>query len=439
MHSYYYRYDRMIVKRRCMAAQTMERRTRMKRLAFLVLALMVVGGLLFAAGGAQGSGAGKKITFYYWDEYQKPGMDNAATAYTRQSGVQVEQTITPWAQYWTRLQTALPSDTGPDVFWINLSHAIDYYPAGLVQEISTYIQRDKIDMSKFPKSLVDMYSYNGKSYGIPKDYDTIALFYNKALFDAKGVPYPTDSWTWVDLRRAAERLTDSNVHGFIAGPDTQTMLDSWILSNNGTLMNKDRSLMQYNTPETIEAVREALRYSQDGLSPTAASLLELDQDTRFMGGLAAMCTSGSWMVPTYFEALGAKLGVARFPIAKKPANVIHGLSFNISARSKVKEEAWGLLKVFTTREAGEAQAKIVIPAYEGASDVWMRNFPSLNLKVFIDAAAIAELVPGASKAAAAQDDIVVTQLQNIYIGGMDVATALANIDRECAAAAAAAR
>jgi multiple sugar transport system substrate-binding protein len=388
-----------------------------------------------SAGGGQSGGSSKTITFFYWDENQRPGMDAVAQSYTRTSGVQVETTITPWAQYWTRLQTSLPSDGGPDVFWCNFPHAVDYYPANLVQEISTYIQRDNVDMSKFPKAMIDMYSYNGKNYGIPKDYDTIALFYNKAIFDAKGVPYPTDSWTWADLRRAAERLTDGNVHGFIAGPDTQTMLYPWVLSNNGTLISQDRTVFHYNTPETIEAVREAVRYSRDKLSPTGADLLEMDLDSRFQAGLAAMVTAGSWVVPPYYEALGSNLGVARFPISKKPANVIHGLSFNISARSRNKEEAWGLLKTFATKEAGEAQAKVVIPAYEGAADVWMRNFPSLNLKVFIDAAAYADVLPYTSKNAAAQDDIVVSQLQNIYVGGMDVAAALAAIERECEAAA----
>ena len=407
----------------------------MKRIACSILVLLAVCGLVFAGGGGQSGGSGKKITFYYWDENQKPGMDAVVAGYTKATGVQVETTITPWAQYWTKLQTALPSENGPDVFWTNFSHAIDYYPAGLVQEISSYIQRDNIDMSKFPKSLVDMYSYNGKNYGIPKDYDTIALFYNKALFDAKGVPYPNDNWTWKELRSAAEKLTDGKVFGFIAGPDTQTMLYSWILSNGGTLISPDRSVLQWNTPEGVEAVREALRYSQDGLSPTAASLLETDEDTLFQGGLAAMITNGSWVVPPYYDALGAKLGVSRFPYAKKPANVIHGLSFNISNKSKNKEEAWGLLKAFTTKDAGIAQAKVVIPAYEGAADAWKSNFPSLNLQVFIDAAAIADQLPAARKASAAQDDIVNTQLQNIYIGGMDVATALANIDNECKAAA----
>ncbi|MCL2879901.1 MAG: hypothetical protein FWF29_06635, partial [Treponema sp.] len=128
--------------------------------------------------------------------------------------------------------------------------------------------------------------------------------------------------------------------------------------------------------------------------------------------------------------------VAAFPYAKTPANVIHGLSFNISAKSKNKDAAWQLVKAFSTKEAGEAQAKVVIPAYEGAAELWEKNFPTLNCRVFIDAAAIAQPLPIGTKAAAAQDDIVLTQLEKIYTGGVDVAAGLAEIDRECEAAAA---
>ena len=152
-----------------------------------------------------------------------------------------------------------------------------------------------------------------------------------------------------------------------------------------------------------------------------------------------MTTTGSWMVPPFNDALGENLGVARLPISKKAANVIHGLSFNIGANSKNKEAAWGLIKMFATKEAGEAQAQVVIPAYAGADQVWMSNYPNLNLKVFIDAAAYADLIPRCTIAAAAQDDIVETAFENIWIGGQDVAAACKEIDAKAAEAVAAAK
>jgi multiple sugar transport system substrate-binding protein len=408
----------------------MKKKMLTKKTVFAVITLTMV---LFAAC-SRGTSSVQKISFYYWDENQKPGMDKVVESYMKESGVQVETTVIPWSQYWTKLQTSLPSDNGPDVFWLNAAHGVDYYPAGLIEPIASYVERDKVDLTPFPDALLEMYSYNGRLYGLPKDYDTIALFYNKAIFDAKGIAYPNNNWTWEDLRKAAIALTDDNIYGFIAEPAGQTMIFSWALSNNGTLITADQMQKRYNTPETIEAIRWLVDLiNVYKVSPTGAMLKELSGDDYFQGGRAAMITTGSWMVPPYNDALGGSLGVARLPISKKEANVIHGLSFNISARSQNKEAAWGLVKAFSTKEAGDAQASVVIPAYADASRAWMSNYPNLDLKVFIDAAAYADPVPTTLVASAAQDDVQETWYENIWLGNADIASACAAIDAACAA------
>lgn len=377
------------------------------------------------------------ITLYYWDENQKPGMDAVVAMYEQETGVKVETTIIPWAQYWTKLQTGLPSENGPDVFWSNSAHAVDYYPLGLVEPIGPYVERDGVDLSPFPDALLTMYSYDGVLHGLPKDYDTIGLYYNKALFDAKGVAYPTNDWTWDDLLEAALALTDENTFGFLAPPATQTMAYSFILSNEGTLQVPDRTQINYDNENTIEALQWLVDLSAvHGVSPNGAMFKELEAEQYFQAGLAAMMTSGSWQAGAFYEALGEDVGVARLPISKKEANVIHGLSFNISANSKNKEAAWGLIKTFATKEAGEAQAKVVIPAYAGADQIWVDNFPSLDLKIFIDAAEYSTPVPTCMLAAAAQDDIVVSSFDRIWIGLEDVATVCAEMDAQAAEAVA---
>jgi len=407
----------------------------MKRIACFVLVLLAVSGLLFAGGSGQSGGSGKKISFYYWDEEQKPGMDNVVALYTKATGVQVETTIIPWDQYWTKMQTSLPSDTGPDVWWCNAAHTFEYYPAGWAQELQSYVDRDKVDMSKFPAALNQIYSYKGKVYGIPKDYDTIALFYNKGIFDAKKVPYPTDNWTWTDLRSAAEKLTDGKVCGFCVEPTGQTIVYPWILTNNGTLMSDDRRVFHFNSPETIAALKELKRYVDDGLAPTMATIGETDGETLFEGGLLAMYTSGCWVNKPFSDALGNNLGVVRFPISKKPANVIAGLAICMSSRSKSKDEAWGLIKEFATLEGNEAQANVVLPAYSGAESAWFKNFPSLNLKVFYDAAKYAYPNPAATSASSQQNAIVENYLEIMFRGDMDIAAAVAAMDKECEDAA----
>jgi multiple sugar transport system substrate-binding protein len=413
-----------------------EGRFEMGKKIMVVLFCLAVAGVS-AGGGRQNSG--KTLSFYMWDESQKAAMQKVVDGYTKASGVKVEVTVIPYSQYWTKLQTSLPSENGPDVFLCNYSHAIDYYPAGLAQEIQSYIDRDHLDMAPFPAALREMYSSNGKAYGIPKDYDTIALFYNKALFNAKGQRFPTNDWTWDDFQRAAIALTDraAGNYGFAVWATEQEVVYPFIATNDGTVLSQDGRTFSFSNPRAIETLQWLVDLALvHHASPTLAELKELNQRERFLAGKLAMVTSGSWDVKDFYEAFGDDLGIVQIPIKRREGNTIHGLSFNISAKSRNKEEAWGLLKAFATKEAGEAQAQAVIPAYEGATQVWKNNYPKLDLQVFIDSATqFADPYATPKVAASAQFSAMYTMFEKI-LSGADVRQACAELDAECARIAA---
>ena len=376
-----------------------------------------------------------KISFYYWDERQKPAMDDIIRIMQKDTpDVEVESTIIPWAQYWINLQTSLAASDEPDVFWIDIDNAVDYVPAGLIQELSTFIARDNIDMSVFPESLVDSYQFGDNLYAMPKDYSTIAMYYNKALFDAQGLAYPNNDWTWDDLQTAATALTEGHIYGFAAAPWSLGVVYPWILSNGGTLMAPDNTMFSLYHPENVEAIQWLLDAMYvNGFSPDAASQLELDPNDRFNSGTLAMFCGGSWAASFYHDALGDDLGVARLPISQQEGNIIGGLGVSISARSQNKEAAWALVRAFSTREAGEAQAGVVIPAYLGTESMWVNNIPNLDLRVFINAAAQASPNPTPTIASAAQRAVVEEALQSIWMQAEDVETALRRSDGEFAA------
>jgi multiple sugar transport system substrate-binding protein len=411
-----------------------------KKVLLVLICFIYVFSFAFGSG-EQAKTSGKTISLYMWDDVQKPAIEKVVESYTKSSGVKVEITVIPYGQFWTKLQTSLPSENGPDVFWCNYSHAIDYYPAGLVQEIQSYIDRDKVDLSPFPAALREMYSYNGKVYGIPKDYDTIALFYNKALFDAKGVSYPTNDWTWEDLKRASIALTDraTDTYGFAVWATEQEVVYPFIFSNDGTVLSQDRRTFSFSNPRAIETLQWLMDFIHvDHAAPTYAELKELSQAERFLAGKLAMLSSGSWDVKDFYDAHGDNLGIVHIPSKRREGNTIHGLSFNISAKSPNKEEAWGLLKAFATKEAGEAQAQVVIPAYEGATQLWKNSYPKLDLQVFVDAARISDPYATPSVAASPQFSAMYTMFEKIW-NGADVVQACAELDAECARLAAEAK
>jgi len=410
----------------------------MKKIIVISAIVILVSLALVACGNGGSSGGGDgpsgDITFFYWGDEQRSAMDNVIGVMKEFApDVNVETTVIPWGQYWTTVQIALASAAEPDVFWVNKNNAVSFFAAGFAQEIETYIERDNIDVSVFPQALQDLYTHEGKLHAIPKDFDTIALYYNKALFDAKDVSYPTDSWTWDDLLNAALQLTEGNVFGFGSTAWGQGMVFPWILSNGGSILSADGTSFDLDNPGAIEAVQWLIDAMYvHGISPDGASQLEMDCFERFQAGQIAMLTGGSWSVSVYKEMLGDNLGVARLPISQQPSNIIHGLGITMSARSENKEAAWALQKAFTIRESGEAQAVAVIPAYTGAESIWVNNFPELNLQVFIDAAQYATPVPVPTVSSPAQQAAFDDVLQSIWIQEEDVATAFRRLSGEVA-------
>ncbi len=133
-------------------------------------------------------------------------MEKIAEAFTAEHpNVTVEIQLTPYKEYFTKLQTAVSGGSAADVFWMNGPNFQLYASNGVLAPLD---DQGGIDPADYSQGLVDLYTFDGKLYGAPKDFDTVALWYNKELFDAAGVAYPEAGWTWDDFTAAAAALTD---------------------------------------------------------------------------------------------------------------------------------------------------------------------------------------------------------------------------------------
>lgn len=369
----------------------------MKRNVKGFMALAIAGGLAISGLGGipsvEASDGKTVINFYYWDEGQKEGMDELISMFeTSQDEIVVESTIVPWGEYWTKLKTALPTGTGPDVFWMNM-YAPDYMNAGLLLDLTDNLNEAGVDMSKYPEAVSEMYTHDGKIYGVPKDYDGMALYYNKAIFDEMGVEYPTADWTWDDLLEKAQALTNESHYGFIARPDGNSGYQNFIYENGGSLVDAD-GMPTVNGKE----VTEALQFEHDlmyeyKVAPTGTELLEFAPDDMFISGQAAMITSGSWSIQTYVEALGSDCQIAELPMKVKKGATTHGLAYSVAANSSNKEAAMKFVEFAATKEAQEVTAKAAIPAYEGTSEQWLELYPDQDVQILLDSVAYASPNP----------------------------------------------
>lgn len=358
----------------------------------LVCAAALVACVSACSSSASGSGGNSSgpvtLTYGIWDANQKPAMQQIATAFEKlHPNITVDIELTPVADYWTKLQTEAASGTAPDVFWMSTTQIGLYGGQGQLLPLS---DQSGFDNKPFPASLNSIYTIDGKQYGMPKDFDTIGLWYNKKLFDAAGVKYPSAGWTWQDVIDASKKLTDPSkgVWG-IASPDwTQENLYNDIYQAGGGVISADKKSSELDGAKTLAGLQYALDFiTKYHTSPTAQQMTDTDPSQLFASGKVAMFTDGDWDMPTYKNAPGLDADVAPLPAGPNGnATVINGLANVIYAKTPHAAAAWQFVKFLGGEQANQIQAAsgAVIPAYQGLAGDWVKSTPQYHLQTFID-------------------------------------------------------
>lgn len=336
------------------------------------------------------TGGDEEVTLKYaiWDENQKPAMEEIIAAYQEEHpNVSVDIQIIPSTEYWTKIQTSVSSGSGPDVFWMNGPNFALYASNGAIAPLGD----QSINTSDYPEALVDLYSYAGELYAAPKDLDTIGVWYNKELFDAAGVPYPTEGWTWEDMQAAAAALTDpaAGVYGIAAAPYGQMTYYNTIYQAGGEVINADRTESGYDSPQALAGIEFWTDFIEVGQSPTSQQMTDTSPFDMWYAGKIAMFWDGSWAArPNSESDIGDVVNVAALPAGPEGnQSVVHGLANVANAKSKNLDEA----KAFATFASGEQAAEImaktgtVIPAFSGTQQTWVDSLPQYDLEVFIEA------------------------------------------------------
>ena len=148
-----------------------------------------------------GKKAGKEVTIRYqlWDSAQLPAYQAAADKFMEKNpGIKISIVQLGWDDYWTGLQTEMIGGTAGDVFTDHLAKYMDFASKNQLVDLTPYIKRDNVDTSIYMNDLEKLWqSQDGKTYGLPKDWDTICIIYNKHLTDNAGVKHEElNNLTW---------------------------------------------------------------------------------------------------------------------------------------------------------------------------------------------------------------------------------------------------
>ena len=360
-----------------------------------------------AGGSAAASSSGytvSELKVNIWDNNQKAGLQQIADEWTAESGVKVSIEVVDWDNYWTLLEAGASGGQMPDVFWMHSNTAQMYMENDLLLNLDSYIEADDtIDLSKYYEGVVKLYNRadNGSQYALPKDHDTIALLYNKALFDKYGVEYPNDDWTWEDLRDAAAKITEAGkadqVYGFAM--NTSNNQDGWyniVYDYGAQIITDDHKGTTIGSDEG-KAAMEMLRQILEVAAPQA-TVAETGTENLFKSGKTAMISQGSWMINSFYTAENAAdYAWAMLPYADTNGNgacdegerysAYNGLGWAAAANTKDPKAAYDLISYFCSEKAQKEQASlgVTMGGMLGVSEDFANAFEGMDVSAFVRA------------------------------------------------------
>ena len=325
--------------------------------------------------------AQETVTLEVWTGSSSPAENEAKEAQIAafeeaNPNIDVELLISP--EYGTQVQAAFASGDYPDVFTVGQFDFPSLLDSGVLLPAGDNIETPDTIYPGLAAAFTDA---EGNAYCVPKDFSTLALFYNTDLFDAAGVEYPTADWTWDDMYAAAEAITNSDnvadgVVGFSAAADRNRWM-GFLYGNGATVAGED-GMSAINSPEAVAALDFYASFVLNGVGALPSDLEGSGWNGEAFGrGLAAMTIEGNWAIG-YLESDFPELnwGVAETPLS--PAGTRGTLTFTecwaVGANTEYPAEAWALVN-FLTGEAGAmtvAEAGFgVMPARSTSGEAWL--------------------------------------------------------------------
>ena len=377
----------------------------MKKLKKAVLLTFLCAAVLAVSGCSGASADGKThLTFQIWDIAQRDGMQAMYDAYTAQHpDVVIEVQVTSWSEYWTKLEAAAISNQMPDIFWMHTNEILKYADYGKIADLTDLY--DETDPGYFEEhfsevSLSNVQGSDGRYYGVPKDKDTVGLVYNKEMFDAAGVSYPDETWTWDDLCEASQKIYDATgKYGYMAYADDQLGYWNFVYQNGGYILAEDGVTGGFDNQATRDAMEFYINLQKEEWCPDQNYFAETSPGTAFFSEQGAMFLEGNWNILSEMQNypdMEGKWDVAVLPACPDPAEgggratISNGLCYATSPKNKNLDIVKDVLRFFGSEEGQRIQGEsgAAIPAYEGLEQTWIDVFDQfdyrLNVECFVD-------------------------------------------------------
>ena len=293
-----------------------------------------------------------------------------------------------------RLLTQLAANDAPDLFQIGDGDIARFQGRGAFADLIPFINGEHpMNLDDFYGPMLEIGRIGDGIYTLPKDFSTMAIFYNRAIFDEAGIDYPTNDWSWEEFREIAQKLTTEDRWGaeIISGVRWTLPI---IYSYGGDVISQDGSTVlgymdSEGTIEALEFMNQLMNVDQS--IPSNVELEAFQGVNLFLSEQVAMIATGIWPANTYLEA-NLDFGTVMLPAGPSGQyGTIAYAGYGMWAQSPNQEEAWMFLNYLTT-EGQHLMAQHALTAFIPAAEaVGQSDVPHVG--AFIDMIDVLRIFP----------------------------------------------
>ncbi|WNZ21812.1 ABC transporter substrate-binding protein [Leptolyngbya sp. NK1-12] len=258
-------------------------------------------------------------------------------------------------QYMDVIKTRLIGDAAPDVFYLEAAEAPFLLDKNVLEPLDAYITPD-FDLADFEPNLLDLFRHQGQLYGLPKDYSTLALFYNQQAFADAGIQQPPS--TWDELITLAKQLTiDRNQDGRIDQYGFGVMAElprlGYVIRAYGGEMVNANGYAAYGSEAAAQGLAQIVNpYRSQGSFVQPADVGSSSGSEQFGQGKAAMVIEGNWAIP-FLQDTFPDLAFATSEVPtlnQQPGTMVYTVAYVMNRQSQHKAEAWQLIAYLTGKQ-----------------------------------------------------------------------------------------
>jgi multiple sugar transport system substrate-binding protein len=261
--------------------------------------------------------------------------------------------LIPSETYEQKVQTMIAGGSGPDI--MEVAENVNVYASkNQVLPLDDLAKSAGLDLQQRFGSIGSLYSYKDKIYAIPDRSGAMILYYNKTMFDQKGIKPPTAEWTWDDALAAFKELTVPGKQWGYAGAEWWAVWWAFVYQNGGKIID-DNGRPTANTDEVIEALQWAGDLvTKHGVVPTKKQYAdfgaEVNGDAALAQGKLAVSTTGFWAISGLLKS-DIEWAIAPFWRGKQQAVTAFGNGLAISRTAKNRDAAFKAIDFLTSPEA----------------------------------------------------------------------------------------